>query len=226
MQPKNILPTIAVLSLATAAAQAATATVYDNTSAFSGFYLNPGMSEVGDEIILNNPGGTYQYGHSFQFEYYGTGFSGNETVRLRFYANDGADIGSGVLKPNSVFYDSGVQFLPEPIDVSNRNTLLYDLTFDAISLPSKFTFAITFGGIDGGETAGISIYNPPATGISENDYWFNTGSDWELRGTNGVALNFGALLVGTTVPEPSTYVLALIGGVCGMAFLRRKNRKS
>jgi hypothetical protein len=222
MHSNKILASIAAITLAAAASQAATSIVYSNATTYSGIILNPGLAEVGDEIILG-PGP--RFGESFRFEYYGLNFDGNEQVQLRFYNNDGTDLGNNTYLPNSVFYDSGVNSLPTPTDPSNRNTLQYDLTFTAITLPERFTFSVSFSGIEGDDQVGLPLYNPPTVGISENDYWFNN-SPWELRGTNGVGINFGASLVATSVPEPSTYVLAIIGGLCGLALINRRKRRN
>lgn len=220
MQTNNRLATFAVLAFAAAAAQGATSIVYSNATSYTGTILNPALSEVGDEIRL---GAGDRFGESFRFEYYGLNLDGDETVQLRFYNNDGAFLGNDTYLPNSVFYDSAVQTLPLPTDPSGRNTLQYDLNF--VGLPERFTFTVAFGGISGNDVAGIALYNPPTVGFSEADYWFNTGSGWELRGTN-VAINFGASLVATSVPEPSTYVLAILGGLCGLALVNRRKRAS
>src|SRR4051812_43848534 len=133
MQPNKTLAAIAAISLGAAAAHAAT--VYTNGTTYSGFYLNPGLSEVGDEIVLG-PGD--RIGSSFRFEYYGLGpFSGNEQFEIRFYNNDGP------LYPNSMFYDSGPQGLALPSDPSGRSTYQFDLTLDSaapITLPDTFTW--------------------------------------------------------------------------------------
>ena len=218
MQPNKSLATFAALSLAAVAAHGASSIVYSNATSYTGTYLNPGTNQVGDEIML---GAGDRFGESFRFEYYGLNLDGDETVTLRFYANDGAFLGNNTYEPSSVFYDSLVQTLPVPVDVSGRNTLQYDLGF--VALPERFTFAITFGGVSGDDIAGISLYNPANIGFSESDYWFDTGAAWQLRGTN-VAINFGAALVATSVPEPSTYALAIIGGLCGLALINRRKR--
>src|SRR5215213_6862654 len=111
MQPKKILVALAAITFSLGASHAQT-TIYNNGVNYSGFYLNPGTSEVGDEIFIAS-GWTAS---TFRFEYFGSGFhSGgvtNEQFRLRFYGNDGAEIGnSGTFLPNSMFYDSDWQSL-------------------------------------------------------------------------------------------------------------------
>jgi len=223
MQPKKTLLAVTAISLGVVATNADTL-IYNNGVNYSGLYLNPGSSRVGDEIILGY--GTGWTITSFRFEYFGSGFhSGgftNEQFNLYFYNNDGADIGNNTFKPGSVFYNSGWQDLDAPIDASGRNTYLVDLTYASILLPERFTWAIEFRGIDPGENAGVTIYHPPTVGLSEDDYWLYTGSDWLLRGSNGVPISFGAQI--TAVPEPSTYVLAILGGVCGFALISRRKR--
>src|SRR5215212_10279395 len=95
MQPNKTLLVTAALSLAAASASAATM-VYNNGVSYSGFYLNPGTSEVGDEILL---GAGPRIASSFQFEYYKLNFHAggvtNEQFQIRFYLNNGAFLGTG-----------------------------------------------------------------------------------------------------------------------------------
>ena len=223
MQSKTTLATFAAIALWGCAAHAQTL-IYNNGVDYSDFYLNPGVSEVGDEIIL---GAGPRQVSSFQFDYFGTAnFSGDEQYRIRFYHNDGAVLGGpfNTQLPNTVFYDSGLQPLAEPIDtVSSRATYLIDLSYTNIVLPDRFTWSIQFSGVSGAEAAGASIYNPPATGNNFDDYWFNNAGTWQLRGSNGVPINFGAQI--SAVPEPSTYALAILGGICGFALVVRKRSR-
>lgn len=222
MQLKTIFTMTAVVSLS-AATQVSGNIVYSNAVTYSGFYLNPGLSEVGDEIILG-PGP--RLASTFRFEYFAnnlqSGGLANEQFRIRFYNNT-----TGFPNDVGVFYDSGLVALPVPTDVSGRNTLQFDLSFETIILPNDFTWSIQFSGIDAGagEVAGLSIYDPPNVGNGFDDYWLRNGlGNWELRGSNGVPISFGAAI--TAVPEPSTYVLAILGGLCGLAlFTRRGARK-
>jgi hypothetical protein len=218
MQPNKKLLGIAAILIGASALHAAT--VYNNGVSYTGTYLNPGANEVGDEIIL---AGTARTATTFQFEYFGSNFLGVNQFQVRFYLNDGAPLGNNTFLPNTVFYDSGVQTLLPPIDPSNRNTFLLDLSGISIQLPNRFTWSVQYTGIGAGETAGVSLYNPPTVGLSDIDYWFNNGATWELRTNNipGVPINFGALL-SANVPEPSTYVLAILGGICGFALVSRR----
>jgi hypothetical protein len=221
MQPKKTFALLGAI-VATGSAVSAQSMVYNNGVNYSGFYLNPGANEVGDEIIL---AAGPRMASTFQFEYfasYPVVHVVNETFRIRFYANDGADLGGpfNTHLPNTVLYDSGSQILAPPIDPSGRATYLFDLTLANIVLPDRFTWSVQFSGLDAGETIGVSIYDPPTVGNNFDDYWYNTGATWELRATNGIPINFGAQI--TAVPEPSTYVLAILGGICGLALLNRQ----
>jgi hypothetical protein len=229
MRINNIFAAAAAFSLGTVGAHAASQTVYSNTNTYSGTFLSPGAngeglhtSEIGDEInLVAGP----RYAESFRFEYYGVGFTGgDERFRIRFYNNTPS-------LPTTVFYDSDWQSLAEP-SVTGRASYQFDLTYAPIALPDRFTWSIQFDGIGAGETVGVPLYNPATVGFSEDDYWFRTGTEltpssaWQLRGTNPTAFNFGAQLVATTVPEPSTYMLAIVGGLCGLALVHRRSRKA
>src|SRR5262245_45196695 len=100
--------------------------VYSNATVRLDKYYAPGIAQFGDEIILS--GGAGQHMTSFTFEYTGIGLSGNETVTLRFYKNDGAQVFGGsfpAFKPGTKFYDSG----PQPIvnTPADGRTLRFDL---------------------------------------------------------------------------------------------------
>jgi hypothetical protein len=219
-QLMKTLFTLSALALG-ASASLAQSVVYDNSSTYSGWYLSPGSARVGDEIVL---GGTARRAYEFRFEYYGANFNNNEQFRLQFYNNDGALLGGDTYLPGSIFYDGGWQTLGSPTDPSGRASYTISLDYADMMLPERFTWSIQFNGVEAGESAGVVLYNPPGVGSSFDDYWHNAGSGWELRGTNGVPVNFGASI--TAVPEPSTYVLAVLGGVCGLAMMQRRRRAS
>ena len=188
--------------------------VYDNSSTDLLTRFNPGVNEVGDEIALGGSGRTVT---NFIFQYYGLNFSGNEQARVRFYLNDGASSSSGPRVPSTVLYDSGLF----AIGPTSRATLIFsDLS---VTVPDSFTWSVQFGGIEAGESAGVDLYSPPTVGQNYNDYWDNTGSGWQLRNFSGVPINFGARI--EAVPEPSTTLLGLSGGLVGLIWARRLRRK-
>jgi hypothetical protein len=189
--------------------------VYDNSTNDKTNNFNPGSLEVGDQIIL---GGTSRQITNFIFQYYGVNFSGDEAVRLRFYANDGAPY-NGYATPGTVLYDSGFF---TGIGSTPRNTIIYDRSTlnGGVNVPNEFTWSVLFTGISGGESAGVTIYDPPTTGASYSDYWELNGGSWTLK-TNAVYnMNFAARAE-ATVPEPSTAALLLIGGIAAW-LVRRK----
>ena len=225
MQPTKTLLAAITICLLTAAAPAAPL-IYNNGVSYSGRYLNPGTNEVGDEIILG-PGG--RVASTFQFEYYSTSLPGPtlNQFRVQFYRNDGSLLGPGptgpTFLPTTVIYNSDWQTLAPPFDPSGRNTYFFDLTYTNLVLPDRFTWSVQFRGLDAGETNGVSIYDPPSLGNGTDDYWLrNAAGAWELRATNGLPISFGAQI--SAVPEPSTYVLAILGGLCGLAVLNRRRR--
>ncbi|MDW8309661.1 MAG: hypothetical protein RMK20_09835, partial [Verrucomicrobiales bacterium] len=166
---------------------------------------------MGDEIILytTNAWG-YRFITNFVFEYYGSGFSGNEQARLRIYANDGVlygtNAGAPFYAPGTVLFDSGF--------FSIGPTTAATLAFNGLNLgpakgvivPSNFTWAVEFSGIDPGESAGLTLFDPPTVGSSYADYWEYDGSVWRIRTNASMNINFGAFVeakVDTVKPNVS-----------------------
>jgi hypothetical protein len=186
--------------------------VYDNSTGDLTTRFNPGLYEVGDEILL---GGTARLVTTFIFQYYGENFSGNEEARVRFYKNDGPNSPSGPAEPGTLLFDSGLfSIIP-----TNRATLHF--TGLSVLVPDSFTWTVQFSGIAAGESAGVDVYSPPTVGFNYDDYWDNTGSGWQLR-TNGVPLNFAARI--EAVPEPSSVALIAVCGLATVVWTLRRGR--
>jgi hypothetical protein len=176
--------------------------VYDNVQDYGDtFYPGPpgGDAEFGDQLQLAGTGRTIT---QFQFEYFGE-FSptGDETVRVRIYANDG---------PGQVF-DPNAQ---PPVTIPNTEqpgTLLYEsellpvyplwntLTLRGLSIKvtNTITWTVKFsGGLNGtyNHRAGLTFYDPPTVGFSYDDFWIKLEGQWMLwhfPGSNPMA-NFSA----------------------------------
>lgn len=203
--------------------------VYDNSVNDIGTRFDPGLNEVGDEILIDGPG---RYLTSFAFGYWALNngldtnpFSGTPEVRVRFYLNDGPDF-NGYATPSSIFYESTWFALPSP---TTRDSLVYsigsgDLPAGGLFLPvvSNFTWTVQFRGLGAGDAAGLDIFDPPITGFSYPDYWENVSGSWTLK-TNVVNMNFAARF-DAVVPEPSGVVLAILGGL-GLMLAGRRFRK-
>jgi hypothetical protein len=221
---------LVVLALNLASAQPAEL-VYDNSANDLGSNLNPGVLEVGDQVLL---GGTERWLSEFTFEYWGFNtvtpneFSGNVNSRIRFYLNDGPELpgipGSAV--PNTVFYDSGAF----EIDPTPRATLtLSDFATEAAvplarDLPETFTWTVQFSGLGENDSAGVTIYSPPTVGNNFPDYWVNEEGTWNLLADENIDMDFAARF--SAIPEPSTIGLFAIGLASILLMGRRRSRNS
>lgn len=196
-------------------AEAASKTVYDNATTAKDKNLFESV-EFGDQIILDT-GFFYPSAKldSFIFQYVGVNFSGDETARIRFYKNDGL-----LGKPGTLVFDSEAFEIPEAL--TGATVDLGDL--GVVVVPQVFTWTIAFTGVEAskGESAGLSLYGPPATGNGYSDYWARNGNDWALKTVPGVDGSFAALINGTSViPEPSTLALS----IAGLALLGMRSRR-
>lgn len=182
--------------------------VYDNTTTSLNQSFTPGNNvEFGDQVFLD---GSERRITDFSFDYFlGTTTSGNETGELFFYQNDGA---AGA--PGTVLYRSGSFGL-----TSGQQTILAPAL--SVTVPNTFTWAVAFAGIDFGEETGLIIADPASVGASLNDFWVkNSAGTWStfeiLDGaTPG---SFSARI--TAVPEPTTFMLGLLGGLGVLGFRR------
>lgn len=206
--------------------------VYANSTNDLSLRFNPLSFEVGDEIVLD---GTARYVTAFNFQYWGVGWSGDEEMRLRFYANDGdaAPAGPTILKPSTVLFDSGwFSLAAYGYGPTNRAVMPWigtDLTVGNVvnltgPVPDSFTWTVQFQNVDtgSGESAGLDIYDPPTIGSNYKEFWEYNGNtaDWEYHGTAGSTnFNFAARLEAT--PEPSVMVLGLLAGL-GVLLMRNR----
>jgi hypothetical protein len=148
--------------------------------------------------------------------------SGDETASLSIYSLDAGGL------PGTLLFSSGA-FSITGTTAEGFGTLNVDniLTF----VPSSIGYTITFGGLTGGEEAGLLFSNDP-TLIGTNPTFFDTvtsaqehftirnnGGTFERLNFPGVVDNLNASF--TVVPEPSTFAL-MLGGLAAMRFLRRR----
>lgn len=197
----------------------ASSIVYDNTvTPTNGFFLGGSSIQYGDEITL---GGSDRIITDFQFYYFKLNEAEEPTAIIRFYHNDGQ---SGA--PGTLFYDSGN--LPLSAGVGNYS---YTLTGLSVLVPENFIWTVEWGekpficsGWCSGQRflVGLSAYNPPAIGLSENNYWsldYYTSSWVKESGDDIFPYNFGAKITATTIPVSSTFFLVCFG-IMNMAFIR------
>ena len=216
-------PVLLLASVLMVGASASAATIYDNSVNDRTNRFGP-TTQFGDEIIF---AGSERFLTNFSFEYWalnnGTtnagGFSPTVSVRLRFYLNDGLPLFNGYAPPGSVFYDNTFSITTPTF----RNTLVYtagaDFPAGGLFMPvaSNMTWTVQFSGLDADDSAGLDVYDPPVVGTSPaqlnnriDDYWEFSGGSWALK-TNIVDMNFAARF--DAVPEPSTVVFGVLGGL-------------
>jgi hypothetical protein len=199
--------------------------------------FNPGTRQVGDQIVL---GSTERYLTYFDFEYWGwntanpSSFAGTIEARVQFYKNNGMPF-NGYATPSDPFYDSGWfgGFGPTGPTPGYRATIYFmegvDFPNGGLFIPvDEMTWSVQFRGMGASDTVGVDLYSPPVTGQNYPDYWENIGSEavpnWILL-TNTVAMDFGArMYANATIPEPSSLVLALAGGLGILTLVRRLRR--
>lgn len=237
----QFLRAIAVGSVAILAQTALSQVVgYNNYNGvpYSGDFFNyAGLSsgnytgEAGNEIGLAGSLSTYTVtGFTAEFDFLNSGgISGNpaggETVDLRFYANTGGLV-SGYPSPAATpFFDSTPVLLSSITGFSGFTTgmELDDTGLNITGVPKDFTWTLTFANLGPNETAGLALYGPPSVGANSGDSWINTTGGWTLEtATGSTPLEYGAEIgVLTTVPEPNTIALGIVGA-CALFAARRK----
>lgn len=208
------------------------ATIFNNSINDLTTRFVTGTAQVGDEIML---AGTDRYLTDFSFEYFAintahpTFFDGTTiTAEVRFYQNTGP-LFNGYSTPGPAsFWDSGPFTLTVPTD---RSTLVYDIAHSdfpvgGLFLPaSDMTWSVQFSGMSGADSVGVDIYSPPTVGKEVGDF----GDYWDFSGptllTNTVSrMDFAARF--EAVPEPSTMILSLCGGLGILTLACRLRRKA
>lgn len=199
-----ILSCVVVLLVAMRPDAVRASIVYNNYTDMVGYSYNPGLLEVGDEVVLGAGPRTLS---DFKFLYWGTGFSGNETVTLNIYKNDGPTGVSNHPSPGTPIYTGTPFSIVEPSPGTSLEVAYSTSTGDfvtPVNLPSSFTWSVKFGGIGAGEAAGVPLFSPPSVGQNYNTYWEYSAGAWAERNITNpsyMPASFGAQI--SAVPEPS-----------------------
>jgi hypothetical protein len=223
---------ISVLSFGLTLPLVAQTTIYNNSTNDLAIRFNPGLSQVGNEIVL---AGTDRYLTQFSFEYWGlssnpSSFAGQITAEVRFYLNNGP-LFNTYASPNALpFYDTTFA-VPAP---TSRSTFVFSGAdfgpSGSLFLPTTssvdMTWTVQFSGMGLGDSVGLDLYGPPTVGATFGDYWQNNGGGWQLLTNSLVPPNsaFGADML-AAVPEPSMLALSVLGGLGLLVAARRFGRK-
>jgi hypothetical protein len=179
----------------------------------------------GNEVVLAGTSPTDVISQiAFQFDLTGTaaGLAG-ETIDVEFFQNNSSTLLNGDPEPSTVLWNSGVSTLASQGLAAFTTGSTLTLAVPSITVPADFTWAVTFGSLQAGDSAGLSEYNPVTVGFNYDDAWVETGGVWALDKATGAnpPYLFGATITGS-VPEPSTIALGVMG-VCGFLARRRKS---
>jgi len=198
--------------------------VYDNSKNLTGqsYYS---ANEFGDEIVLSSSSTGYRMLESFKFDFYlSQNASGNELVRLRLYKNDGTPVQPGNIPSPGTELTQGLN-LTTALTPGNNGYGSVEFRFDlygptSITLPDRFTWTVSFSGIESGEQAGLVISSPATVGTSFNDMWEKSGGNWQIKNLEGTPYSFSAQI--TAVPEPTTVAYGILGGLGLIGYLMRR----
>lgn len=169
--------------------------------------------EYGDEIAFD---GTNRVLTSLKMEYFSSEATGQMVLRIR--QQDGPQVesaGAATFQPGTIAYQS------DPFDIfSNFNTVVIDQIADengnGIVLGSRVTVTVELSNTAQDQQVGPLMRNPPIIGESADDIWIANGAgasatDWALASVPNSVANFAFEVV--AVPEPSTVILSILGGV-------------
>ena len=201
--------------------------VYSNALGYGGnFNFNnpdPALTaSAGNEVVLaGSAPSDYITSFQVQFSLVNSGASplsgnptGNEQVEVSFYNNDGSLV-SGYPSPGSLLWTSGFASM-SAIGLAlftEGSTLTYS---PGVVVPRDFTWVMTFQNVPSGESAGLGLFSEPAgpsVGGNFDDAWVNSGSGWQLEeaAQGNPALQFGAVLIARTTPQPGISGLSVAG---------------
>ena len=208
-------PLLVIASLLMASLPSQASIVYDSsTGALLGLQSRdvPGL-QLGDEITI---GGTDRVVTEFVVQY-GTaaGATGNETLRVRFLANDGP---SG--EPGSLLYDSGALALaPSP------SLTTFTLGGLSVLVPDTITFTFEVAGVGDvfNDAVLLGLAGPPSIGSDDPDMHWNSpdGVTWAQLTEPASILTFNTQI--TAIPEPATSLLVGMGLLALAARVRHGN---
>lgn len=150
--------------------------VYDNSTFYQNLFFGAGNGvEFGDQVEL---AGANRLVTDLSFEYFLSSSSANETAELTLRSMSG-DI------PGAILYNSGSFSL---------SAGFHTVTAAGLGMPSpdSLLWSVRFDGLEGGEKAGLLLYDPPTVGSSFNDFWVLTNGAWQIFLLEDSKANFGA----------------------------------
>jgi hypothetical protein len=204
--------------------------LYQDSTGYRSENLNGNTTE-GNEIVLAGSSAYDQItSFSFQFDYTGSSIVPAATADVTFYQNDGGYFdGTTYAAPGTQIWTSGLFPLGGYTAGLTQNFYPADINGGAgVVVPQDFTWVVTFGGLQDGESAGLALYSPATVGANYGDAWVNNGSGWVLDTAlaGNPPIDFGAVFNGVAVvPEPSCSQLFALSVLAGFGWIKRFQRR-
>jgi hypothetical protein len=220
----KLLKSLAVLSaLLSLCSSGMAGIVYDNSLTDLQRSYGTNNVEFGDEINL---AGTDRLVNNFKFEYFLSGnASGNETVQVKFYINDGPLVSRTLPDSTTITAASpGTLLGTSPVLSLATGFNTAEWSQFEVLVPDTFTWTVMFEGVETGEVVGLRAYDPPTVGSSFDDFWQKSNGTWNTYILPDSKANFAARV--SAVPEPTTLAYVLLAGLSGLGYLGYRRRAS
>ena len=184
------------------------APVYKNTTADTGdtvFYSPSSLTEIGDQIHL---AGTERIGNSAKVQFYNGGPDGTFNATLNLYSVVANSPNVGALLQS---------FASSTNTIASNDTSAVVWSLGGLALLDDMVFTVTIDGFSSGVDLGLTLFEPPIIGSSENSFLIVRNSSGFAHDTTGSGHDNVYFLLDAsspnTVPEPGT------GGTVMLAML-------
>ena len=207
-------PLLGLLAMTIATSASAATIYYDDTNAnpTQGIFFSSGhYDSIGDLIHLASTGTANQA--VVQFVNQGLAF-GTFDAQLDIYAYDSTNLIGAQL---------GSDFVAASNSITSGGSTNVTFSLGNLAVSQDLVFLVQQLNVSNGLDLGLSLYDPPSVGTSDNGFLVVGGGRGGVGTLDGPSFNVFFQLSAADAPEPSTLVL-LAAGVGTLSFLRYRRR--